>query len=155
MRGRRKKAKITTRYVAFVKLHPAKTYHMHTAAFTTSASALLSCQLGKNPLNRNTHKMSPSVYTIGGNYVILLSHRSLHAGGDSFLARVQVAEAAHNLLFVEITGGCFETANGLHLAVHVQGFVAGHADSRRWFAVKTVGFEGLVGIEMEIKKYFV
>lgn len=102
---------------------------MHAAAFTASASGLSSRQLGENPLNRNTHKMSPSVYTIGGNDVILLSHRSLHAGGDSFLARIQVAEAAHDFLLVEIAGRCFEAADGLHLAVHVQGFIAGHADS--------------------------
>lgn len=126
---------------------PVRTYHMHGTALASGTSALLSRQLGKDALNRDTHQIGPSVHTIGGNYVILLAHGSLHSDCNSFLARVQVTEATHDLFLVEIAGRGFETANGLHVAVHREGIVAGDGEFRFGFAIEVVGFKRLLKSE--------
>lgn len=50
--------KITTS-VAFVKLFPGSTYHMHGAPLSACTAALPACQLWQNSFNGYSHQMSP------------------------------------------------------------------------------------------------
>lgn len=124
---------------------------MHGATLAASTSALPSRQFRQNALNRNAHKMGPAMDTISGNDVVLLPHRGFHSHSNSFLTRVQVAEAPDNLLFVEITGWRFQTTNYLHLAIHKEGFVALNGDSRWGSIVEIMRLEWLRGDKREEK----
>lgn len=63
-----------------------------------------------------------------------------------------MTEASNDFLFVEIAGRCFEATDRLHLAVHVEGFIARHFDSAGRFVVKMMSFVGLACDKKENEK---
>ena len=58
-----------------------------------------------------------AVVAIGGDHLIALDQRHLHAGHDRFLADIEMAEAADETHAVELAGLLFEAPDQQHVAI--------------------------------------
>ena len=68
-----------------------------------------------------------AVVAVGGDDLIPLPERHLHADDDGFLADIQMAEAADEAHAVKLAGFFFETADQQHVAIAAQQFILGQA----------------------------
>ena len=63
------------------------------------------------------HGQHVAVVAIGGDHLVALDQRHLHAGDDGFLADIEVAEAADEAHAVELAGLFLEAADQQHVAI--------------------------------------
>jgi hypothetical protein len=67
--------------------------HVHGAALATRQAAATPGQLGHDAARVHAHRQHVAVVAIGGDHLVAFDQRHLHAGDDSFLADVEVAES--------------------------------------------------------------
>ena len=85
--------------------------HVHGAALAVRDTLAPPQQLADDGLDGAAAHQREAVAAVGGDDVVFLGDGVLDAGGDGFLARREVAEAADLLFFVEAVGGHFHASN--------------------------------------------
>ncbi len=91
--------------------------HVHRAALATGVASTASGQLGHHAARRHVHRQHVAVIAIGGDHLVAVDQRHLHAGDDGFLADVEMAEAADEAHAVELAGLLLEAADEEHAAI--------------------------------------
>ena len=93
---------------------------MHGAALAPGVAAAAAGQLGHHALGVHAAGQHVAVVAIGGDDLVALLDRHLHADHDGLLADVEVAEAADQAHAVELAGLLLEAADEQHLAIGVR-----------------------------------
>lgn len=104
---------------------------MHGAALATAATSGLAKELGHdgtcgNPLAQRVH-----VVAVRADNAVGAGEKLDEAGGDSFLAVVEVDEAEHLATVVHLRTHILESAAEDHVLVEFQRFLAGHRLRRK------------------------
>ncbi len=91
--------------------------HVHRAAFALGVAVAAAGQLGHHPLRLHAGGEHVAVVAIGGDDLVAVGDRHLHAGHDRFLADIEMAEAADIAHAVKLPGLLLEAADQQHQAI--------------------------------------
>ena len=94
--------------------------HVHRAALAPGIAAAPPGQLGHDALGVHAGGQHMAVIAIGGDDLIALLKRHLHADDDRFLADIEMAEAADETHAVKLAGLLLEAADQQHRLIGVQ-----------------------------------
>ncbi len=105
--------------------------HVHRAALAARISTAPAGKLRHHTIRVHAHRQHVAVVAVPGDDLVALLHCHLHADDDSFLADVEMAEAADEAHAVELARLLLEAADQQHLAIGRQFVLAGEL-CRRW-----------------------
>ncbi|MNL46388.1 hypothetical protein D3C87_1690950 [compost metagenome] len=93
---------------------------MHRAALPLGKAAATTGEFGHDAAGAHAAGQHVTVVTIGGDDLVAFFQGHLHADNDSFLADVEVTEAADEAHAIELAGLFLETPDQQHFAVGFQ-----------------------------------
>jgi hypothetical protein len=91
--------------------------HVHRAALAARVAVAATRELRHHTLGVHAAGEHVTVIAIAGDDLVALFQRELHADHDSFLADVEMAEAADQTHAVHLAGLLFEAADHQHVAI--------------------------------------
>ncbi len=94
--------------------------HVHGAALALGKAAAASGQFRHHPARAHAAGQHVAVVAVAGDDLVAVLQRKLHADDDSFLADIEVTEAADEAHAVELAGLLLETPDEQHLAIGLQ-----------------------------------
>ena len=100
--------------------------HVHRAALAVRISAGASGQLRHHAARFHAGRQHMAVIAIGGDDLVAVAERQLHADDDGFLADIEMAEAANQAHAVKLAGLFLEPADQQHAAIGFQQHVPVH-----------------------------
>ena len=93
---------------------------MHRAALALGVAAAAAGQLGHDAFGVHAAGQHVAVVAIGGDHLVAVLERHLHADDHRLLADIEVAEAADMAHAVELAGLLLEAADQQHAAIGVK-----------------------------------
>lgn len=113
--------------------------HVHGASLATAASGSLAEELGHYGTGRNALAEGVNMVSVGADDGVTGGEKADEAGGDGFLAIVEVDEAKHLAAVVHLSTHVLESAPQHHVFVQIQRLLA--ADHRKSGAIQLLLFD--------------
>ena len=121
---------------------------MHRATLALRAARHAAGQLGHALVHTHADHQAVAVVAVASDDMVMFTQKGDRAGGDGFLADIEVEEAANLALLVDSDAALFEMADSGHFGVKRDLIGLGHGRIGRIFGVFRRAGEALQGFRM-------